>query len=118
MTSAMHADSMVRIIMGPEQRPTFGHDSKWMAHAAEVSRHSDDLAPRADWSKQLGHLPCHAHPGRVRLLRSGEQKFDQLGRAVSPYNGEPRGSPRAQPPSHAGRHQAKAADESPPARQN
>jgi hypothetical protein len=89
-----------------------------MAHAAEFSRHSDDLAPRADWNKQLAHLPCHAHQGAADLLRSGERKFDQMGRAVSLYNGEPRGSPRAQTPSHAGPHEATAADESPPACQN
>ena len=49
------------------------------------------------------------------VLRSGELKFDQLGGAVSLDNGEPRVSPRARPPSYAGRHQATAADERPPA---
>jgi len=52
------------------------------------------------------------------LLCSGELKFGQMGGAVSLYNGEPRGSLRAQPPSHLGRRQATAADEWPPARKD
>jgi hypothetical protein len=56
------------------------HDSKkWTAPAAEVYRHSDDLALRAGWSKPLAHLPCHGTQIAADLLRSGELKFDQLG---------------------------------------
>lgn len=72
-------------------------------------------ALRADWNKQLAHSPCMRTQVAACLLQSGELRFDQLGGAVSLYEGEPRNSQRAQPPSNAGRHQATAADEWPPA---
>jgi hypothetical protein len=67
--------------------------TKWRAHTAEASRHSDDLALRADLNKKLAHLVRgHGTEVAVGLLRSSDLKFDELGGAAPLYN---RGSQRA-----------------------
>ncbi len=48
---------------------------------------------RADWNNPLAHSPCHGSQIAADLLQSSEQKFDQLGGAVSLYSRGAKGQP-------------------------
>jgi hypothetical protein len=87
-------------------------------HAAGYRRHSDVLILLAGWTSDS--LTCRdtGPQSPTGLLRSGERKSDQLHGWCTSRTGEPRGSQRTQPFSHADRRQATAAAEWSPHRED